>query len=103
MEIEQRLIHLPHQTSPPIKGTKEGSLSVIHRSLGSLENKGRVSNIEVSGADNNQSVGGEAAMVKGEKPEARGVVISQSSKASICPVMKIKLVAELQMMLPSGH
>ena len=42
-------------------------------------------------------------MVEGEKPEARGVVISQSSKASICPVMKIKLVAELQMILPSSR
>ena len=56
-----------------------------------------MNNIEVSGVDNDQSVGGEVAMGEGEKPEARGAVISQSSKASICPVLKIKLVAELQM------
>ena len=48
-------------------------------------------------------MGGEAAMGKGEKPEARGVVTSQPSMASICPVLKIKLVAELQMTLPSGR
>ena len=42
-------------------------------------------------------------MGEGEKPEARGVVTSQSSKAFICPVLKIKLVAELQMMLRSGR
>ena len=62
-----------------------------------------MNNIEVSGADNDQSVGGEVAMGEGEKPEARGVFISQSSKASIYPVMKIKLVIELQMTLPSRH
>ena len=56
-----------------------------------------MNNIEVSGVDNDQSVGGEVAMGEGEKPEARGAVISQSSKASICLVLKIKLVAELQM------
>ena len=48
-------------------------------------------------------MGGEAAMGKGEKPEARGVVTSQPSMASICPVLKIKLVAKLQMTLPSGR
>ena len=35
-----------------------------------------MSSIEVSGADNDQSVGGEAAMGEGKKPEARGAVIS---------------------------
>ena len=47
-----------------------------------------MNNIEVSGIDNDQSVGGEVAMGEGEKPEARGAVTSQSS-------LKIKLVAEL--------
>ena len=42
-------------------------------------------------------------MGEGKKLEARGAVISQSSKASIRPIMKIKLVAELQMTLPSGR
>ena len=42
-------------------------------------------------------------MGEGEKLEARGAIISQPSKASICPVLKIKLVAELQMMLPSDR
>ena len=42
-------------------------------------------------------------MGEGEKPEARGAVIDQPSKASIYLVLKIKLVAELQMMLPSYH
>ena len=42
-------------------------------------------------------------MSEGEEPEARGAVTTQPSKASICPVLKIKLVAELQMMLPSGR
>ena len=41
-------------------------------------------------------------MDEGKKPEARGVIISQLSKASNRPAMKIKLVAELQMTLPSG-
>ena len=36
-------------------------------------------------------------MGEGEKPEARGAVTYQPSKASICLVLKIKLVAELQM------
>ena len=49
-----------------------------------------------------QLVGGVVAMGEGEEPEARGVVTSQPSKASICPVWRINLVAELQMMLPSG-
>ena len=62
-----------------------------------------MSNIEVLGADNDQSVGGEVAIGEGKKPEARGAVITQSSKASIYPVMKIKLVIELQMTLPSRH
>ena len=48
-------------------------------------------------------MGREVAMGEGEKPEARGVVTSQPSMASICPVLKIKLVAELQVMFPSGR
>ena len=58
---------------------------------------------EVSGGCDDQSVGGEAAMGEGEKPEARGAVIDQPSKATICSVLKVKLVVELQMMLPSGR
>ena len=50
-----------------------------------------------------QLVGGVVAMGEGEEPEARGVVTSQPSKASICPVWRINLVAELQMMLPFGR
>ena len=42
-------------------------------------------------------------MGEGEKPEARGAVTDQSSKAAICPVLKAMLVAELQMMLPSDR
>ena len=42
-------------------------------------------------------------MGEGEKPKARGAVTYQPSKASICPVLKIKLVAELQMILPSSR
>ena len=42
-------------------------------------------------------------MGEGEKPEARGAVTDQPSKATICLVLKVKLVAELQMMLPSGR
>ena len=61
-----------------------------------------MNNIEVSNADNDQSLGGETVMGEGEKPEARGAVASQLSKVSICTVLKIKLVVELQMMLPSG-
>ena len=41
-------------------------------------------------------------MGEGEKPKARGAVTYQPSKASICPVLKIKLVIELQMILPSN-
>ena len=48
-------------------------------------------------------MGGEAAMGKGEKPGARDAVTYQPSKASICPVLKIKLVTELQMILPSSR
>ena len=48
-------------------------------------------------------MGGEAAIGEGEKPEARGAVTYQPSKASICPVLKIKPVAELQMILPSSR
>ena len=48
-------------------------------------------------------MGGVVAMGEGEEPEARGVVTSQPSKASICPVWRINLVAELQMMLPFGR
>ena len=58
--------------------------------------------MKFSGADNDQSLWGEAAMGEGEKPEARRVVASQPSKVSICMVLRIKLVTELQMMLPSG-
>ena len=36
-----------------------------------------------------------------KKPEARDVLISQSSKVSIRLAMKIKLISEHQMMLPS--
>ena len=50
-----------------------------------------------------QLVGGMVAMGEGEEPEARGVVTSQPSKASICSVWRINLVAELQMMLPFGR
>ena len=42
-------------------------------------------------------------MDEGKKPEARGVIISQLSNASNRSAMKIKLVAELQMTLPSGR
>ena len=42
---------------------------------------------------------GVVAMGEGEEPEARRVVTSQPSKTFICPVLRIKLVAELQMML----
>ena len=48
-------------------------------------------------------MGGVVAIGGGEEPEARGAVTAQSSKASICPVLRINLVAELQMMLPSGR
>ena len=58
--------------------------------------------MKFSSADNDQSLWGEAAMGEGKKPKARRVVASQSSKVSICMVLRIKLVAELQMMLPSG-
>ena len=61
-----------------------------------------MNSIEVSGADNDQGFGGEAAIGEGEKPAARGVAVSQSSKASICTVLKIKLVTEIQMTLPFG-
>ena len=40
-------------------------------------------------------------MGKGEELGGRGAATSQPSKAFISPVLKIKLVAELQMMLPS--
>ena len=42
------------------------------------------------------------AMGEGEEPEARRAVTSQPSKTSICSVVRIKLVAELQMMLLPG-
>ena len=41
-------------------------------------------------------------MGEDEKLEARGAVTYQPSKAFIYPVLKIKLVAELQMILPSS-
>ena len=47
--------------------------------------------------------GGVVAMGEGEEPEARGAVTSYPSKASICPILGTKLVAELQMMLHSGR
>ena len=40
---------------------------------------------------------GVVAMGEGEEPEARRAITSRSSKTFICPVLKIKLVAELQM------
>ena len=42
-------------------------------------------------------------MDEGQKPEARDVLISQSSKVSTCPAMKIKLIAEHQMTSPSDR
>ena len=42
------------------------------------------------------------AIGEGEESEARGAVTSQPSKTPICPVLRIKLVAELQMMLLPG-
>ena len=42
---------------------------------------------------------GVVAMGEGEEPEARRAVTSQPSKTFICPVLRIKLVAELQIML----
>ena len=48
-------------------------------------------------------MGGEVAIGEGEKPEAKGAVTYQPSKASICSVLKIKLVTKLQMMFPSGR
>ena len=56
-----------------------------------------MNSIKVSGANNDQSLGGEMAMGEGEKLEARDVVASQLSKVSICTVLKIKLVVKLQM------
>ena len=47
-------------------------------------------------------MGGVVAVGKGEEPGGRGAATSQPSKASICPVLRINLVVELQMMLPSG-
>ena len=41
-------------------------------------------------------------MGEGEEPEARRAATSQSSKTSICSVLRIKLVVELQMMLLPG-
>ena len=48
-------------------------------------------------------MGGVVTLGEGKEPEARGAVTSQPRKASICSVLRIKLVAELQLMLPSGH
>ena len=48
-------------------------------------------------------MGGVVAVGKGEEPGGRGAATSQPSKAFICLVLKIKLVAELQMMLPSNR
>ena len=45
---------------------------------------------------------GVVAMGEGEELETRRAITSRSSKTSICPVLKIKLVAELQMMLLPG-
>ena len=42
------------------------------------------------------------AMGEGEEPEARRAATSQPSKTSICSVLRIKLVVELQMMLLPG-
>ena len=50
-----------------------------------------------------KSWGGVVAIGEGEEPEARGAVTFQPSKASICLVLKIKLVTKIQMMLPSSR
>ena len=55
------------------------------------------------GANDDQSMGGEVAMDEGQKLEARDVLISQSSKVSTCPTMKIKLIIEHQMTSPSDR
>ena len=57
--------------------------------------------MKFSGADNDHNLWSEAAMGEGEKSEVRRAVASQPSKVTIYMVLKIKLVAELQMMLPS--
>ena len=48
-------------------------------------------------------MGAEVDMDEGQKPEARDVLFSQSSKVSISPAMKIKPIAENQMTLPSDR
>ena len=55
------------------------------------------------GTDDDQSMGAEVDMDEGQKPEARDVLISQSSKVSISPAMKIKPIAKNQMTLPSDR
>ena len=51
-------------------------------------------------ADDDQSTGGEVAMDEGKEPEARDVRISQLSKISTCPAMKIKPITDHQMTSP---
>ena len=58
--------------------------------------------MKFSEADNDHSLWGEATMGEGEKPKVRRAVAFLPSKVSICTVLKIKLVAELQMTLTSS-
>ena len=54
----------------------------------------------VPGADDDQSMGGEVVMDEGQESETRDVLISQSSKVSTCPAMKIKPIVEHQITSP---
>ena len=54
----------------------------------------------VPGSNDDQSMRGEVAMDEGKEPKARDVLISQSSKVSTCPAMKIKPIADHQMTSP---
>ena len=54
----------------------------------------------VSGADDDQSMGGEVAMDEGKELEARDVLIFHPSKVSTCPTMKIKQITDHQMISP---
>ena len=82
-----------------------GSFSLIRRSLGSLETFSFLNFMQspAPGADDDQSTGGEVAMDEGQESEARDVLISQSSKVSTCPAMKIKPIAEHQMTSPPNR
>ena len=99
MEIEQHLSHFSRETSPSIKGTQGGSLSFIRRSFGSLGTFSFLNFMQspAPNADDDRSVGGEVAMDEGKGPEARYVLISQPSKVSTCPAMRIKPIADHQM------